>query len=179
MSSLSARTDYTASVAELSERAVSERVPSLARETLRVVNRRDPLTVPEGTSLGECLRLVELSGTGDSVVVADPDGRLRGVLTERDIFGVMVGGQVDLDASVETLMNRTPRTLRLEQTVHDAIALFADGRYRNVPLVDDAGGVVGMVRQQDILKYLAEAFPEELLNLPPRPHQRMKESEGA
>ena len=179
MGSLSARTDYTASVAELSERAVSERVPSLARETLRVVNRRDPLTVPEGTSLGECLRLVELSGTGDSVVVADPDGRLRGVLTERDIFGVMVGGQVDLDASVETLMNRTPRTLRLEQTVHDAIALFADGRYRNVPLVDDAGGVVGMVRQQDILKYLAEAFPEELLNLPPRPHQRMKESEGA
>ncbi len=166
-------------MAELSERAVSERVPSLARETLRVVNRRDPLTVPEGTSLGECLRLVELSGTGDSVVVADPDGRLRGVLTERDIFGVMVGGQVDLDASVETLMNRTPRTLRLEQTVHDAIALFADGRYRNVPLVDDAGGVVGMVRQQDILKYLAEAFPEELLNLPPRPHQRMKESEGA
>ena len=179
MGSLSARTDYTASVAELSERAVSERVPSLARETLRVVNRRDPLTVPEGTPLGECLRLVELSGTGDSVVVADPDGRLRGVLTERDIFGVMVGGQVDLDAPVETLMNRTPRTLRLEQTVHDAIALFADGRYRNVPLVDDAGGVVGMVRQQDILNYLAEAFPEELLNLPPRPHQRMKESEGA
>ena len=36
-----------------------------------------------------------------------------------------------------------------------------------------------MVRQQDILKYLAEAFPEELLNFPPRPHQRMKESEGA
>ena len=166
-------------MAELSERAVSERVPSLARETLRVVNRRDPLTVPEGTSLGECLRLVELSGTGDSVVVADPDGRLRGVLTERDIFGVMVGGQVDLDASVETLMNRTPRTLRLEQTVHDAIALFADGRYRNVPLVDDAGAVVGMVRQQDILKYLAEAFPEELLNLPPRPHQLMDATEGA
>ena len=40
-------------------------------------------------------------------------------------------------------------------------------------------GSSGIVRQQDLLKYLAEAFPEELLNLPPRPHQRMKESEGA
>jgi len=166
-------------VAELTERAVSTRVPSLARETLRIVNRRDPLTVPEGTSLGECLRLVEVSGTGDSVVVADPDGRLKGVLTERDIFGVMVGGQVDLAAPVETLMNRKPRTLHPEQTVRDAIVLFADGRFRNVPLVDEDDRVVGMVRQQDILKYLAEAFPEELLNLPPRPHQRMKESEGA
>jgi CBS domain-containing protein len=166
-------------VAEITERAISARVPSLAAETLRVVNRRDPLTVAEGTSLGECLRLVELSGTGDSVVVADADGRLLGVLTERDIFGIMVGGRVDLDAPVESLMNRKPRTLRLEQTVRDAIVLFADGRYRNVPIVDDDGRVVGMVRQQDILKYLAEAFPEELLNLPPRPHQRMKETEGA
>jgi CBS domain-containing protein len=166
-------------VAELTERAVSARVPSLARETLRVVQRRDPLTVPEGTSLGACLSLVETSGIGDSVVVTDAAGRIRGVLTERDIFGVIVGGEVDLEAPVETLMNRKPRTLRLEQTVRDAIVLFADGRYRNVPIVDDDGRVVGMVRQQDLLKYLAEAFPEELLNLPPRPHQRMKESEGA
>ena len=48
------------------------------------------------------------------------------------------------------------------------------GRYRNVPLVDDDGPSSGVVRQQDIIKYLAESFPEELLNLPPRPHQRMK-----
>ena len=166
-------------MAELTERAVSARVPSLARETLRVVNRRDPLTVPAGTSLGECFHLVEASGSGDSVVVTDDAGRLLGVLTERDIFGVMVGGPIDLSASVETLMNRRPRTLRLEQTVRDAIVLFSDGRYRNVPLVDEDDRVVGIVRQQDILKYLAEAFPEELLNLPPRPHQRMTESEGA
>ena len=56
---------------------------------------------------------------------------------------------------------------------------MATGVYRNVPIVDDDRRVVGIVRQVDILKYLAEAFPEELLNLPPRPHQRMKESEGA
>ena len=31
----------------------------------------------------------------------------------------------------------------------------------------------------DVLRYLAEAFPQEVLNLPPRPHQKMKESEGA
>jgi CBS-domain-containing membrane protein len=53
------------------------------------------------------------------------------------------------------------------------------GRYRNVPIVDDDGRILGIVRQVDILKYLAEAFPESLLNLPPRPHQTMKESEGA
>ena len=53
------------------------------------------------------------------------------------------------------------------------------GRYRNVPMVDEAGTLVGVVRQQDIISYLAESFPEELLNLPPRPHQKMKKAEGA
>ena len=76
-------------------------------------------------------------------------------------------------------MNREPRTFRIDDTVHDAIQLMATGVYRNVPIVDEDRRVVGIVRQVDILKYLAEAFPEELLNLPPRPHQRMKESEGA
>ena len=52
------------------------------------------------------------------------------------------------------------------------------GRYRNVPLLDEDDFLIGVVRPQDILKYLAEAFPEELLNPPPRPHQRMRKAEG-
>ena len=30
-----------------------------------------------------------------------------------------------------------------------------------------------------VLAYIAEAFPAEILNLPPRPHQRLEEPEGA
>jgi CBS domain-containing protein len=75
-------------------------------------------------------------------------------------------------------MTTEPRTLHLDQPVRDAIVLMQTGRYRNVPLVDDDGGLVGVVRPVDLLKYLAEAFPEELLNLPPRPHQLMEQAEG-
>jgi CBS domain-containing protein len=137
------------------------------------------VTVKPGTSLADCLRAIQRTGTGDSVFVCEPDGRLVGVLTERDIFGRIVGGDVDLTQPVEHLMTTQPRTLDLEQTIRDAIELMQTGRYRNVPVVDPRGHLVGVVRQTDILKYLAESFPEELLNLPPRPHQRMKEPEGA
>ena len=164
---------------DLTERAVARRVPILTDERLRVLSRRQPVTVPPGTSLADCLRAIQRSGTGDSVFVCAADGRLAGVLTERDIFGRIVGGDIDLSQPVESLMTTEPRTLDLEQTIRDAIDLMQTGRYRNVPLVDDDGNLVGVVRQADIIKYLAESFPEELLNLPPRPHQRMKEPEGA
>ena len=101
------------------------------------------------------------------------------MLTERDIFGRIVGGNVDLNRPVETLMTSDPHTLDLDQTILDAILLMQTGRFRNVPVVDETGHLVGVVRQSDIIKYLAESFPEELLNLPPRPHQRMKQPEGA
>ena len=76
-------------------------------------------------------------------------------------------------------MNISPHTLRMDSTVREALELMQTGRFRNVPIIDEDGVLVGIVREQDILKYLAETFPEELLNLPPRPHQQMQESEGA
>ncbi len=164
---------------DLTERAVASRVPSLADEKLSLIARRDPVTVRPGTSLGACIARIRDTGTGDSVFVTDEDGRLCGVLTERDIFANLVGHEVDLDQPVEALMNKEPRTLHLDQMVRDAIDLMQTGRYRNVPLVDDAGRLVGVIRPVDVLQYLAEAFPEELLNLPPRPHQRMRQPEGA
>ena len=48
-----------------------------------------------------------------------------------------------------------------------------------VDLAVPKGTVVGLLRQQDLLEYIAEAFPQEILNLPPRPHQTMEEQEGA
>ena len=166
---------------ELTERAVAARVPTLLDERLQVVGRKAPVTVPPGTSLVECLAAIRRSGTGDSVFVVGSDGRLAGVLTERDIFGRLVGGDVppiDLSQPVETLMTTRPHHLHLEETVRDAIELMQTGRYRNVPLLDDDDTLQGVIRPQDVLKYLAEAFPEELLNLPPRPHQTMHRAEG-
>jgi CBS domain-containing protein len=166
-------------VTDLTERAVASRVPGLIDEKLKSLTRREPLTVSPGTPLQACLDRIRQGGTGDSVFVTDPGGRLLGVLTERDIFGRLLSPDVDLTQPVERLMVDHPNTLHLDEPVRRAIELMQTGKFRNVPLVDDAGVLVGVVRPVDVLKYLAEAFPEELLNLPPRPHQLMDATEGA
>jgi CBS domain-containing protein len=153
-------------------------VPAIVAEPLKVVSRRDPLRVPPGTSLTDALAAIRQAGTGDSVFVTDERGFLLGVLTERDIFGLVVLGEIDLVEPVESMMTTDPQRLHLDDPVSAAIELMQTGRYRNVPLVDDDDCLVGVVRPQDILKYLAEAFPTELLNLPPRPHQQMEQPEG-
>ena len=49
--------------------------------------------------------------------------------------------------------------------------------YRTLPVMTD-GSVVGLVRLGDLLRHLAEEYPEDVLNLPPRPRQVMERPEG-
>jgi hypothetical protein len=54
-----------------------------------------------------------------------------------------------------------------------------DAGERNIPIVGDDGKAVSVLRTIDIIHFLAEAFPATVMNLPPRPHQKILEPEGA
>lgn len=115
---------------------------------------------------------------GDCLLVCQ-EHRLVGIITERDVLMKVLGKDVDLESEVDAFMTSDPDTLTLEDTVGAALEMMDRGGYRNVPLLGKDGEVTGLLRSQDVLEYVAEAFPEEVLNLPPRPHQKMEEPEGA
>jgi CBS-domain-containing membrane protein len=52
------------------------------------------------------------------------------------------------------------------------------GGFRSVPVVDEEDRVIGCVRHKDIVKYLAQHFPAQVLNLPPDPERIALEREG-
>jgi CBS domain-containing protein len=52
------------------------------------------------------------------------------------------------------------------------------GGFRHVPLVDSDGRPVGILSVKDIVDYLAEHFPREVLNIPPEPGKQPRIPEG-
>jgi CBS domain-containing protein len=149
----------------------------LRNEKVRAVAQHEPVSVPPDLALDQALAGMRRGG-GDALLVID-GGRLVGIVTERDVLNRVLGHEVDVTRPVRDFMTTEPATLDVESTLFDAMLAMESGHYRNLPLVDDAGHVVGMLRQQDLLEYVAEAFPQEILNLPPRPHQFMEAPEGA
>lgn len=149
----------------------------LRTERIKVLGHRDPVTVPAGTTLADAIGAMQESG-GEPILITE-SGRLAGVITERDVLMKVLGGDSDLAGPVDAVMTPDPHTLTSEATVHDALEMMDRGGYRTIPLMDGNGSLEGLLRQQDILGYVAEAFPQEILNLPPRPHQVMEEQEGA
>lgn len=149
----------------------------LRNEKVRAVAQEEPVSVAPGTRLDEALAQMRRGG-GDALLIIDND-RLIGIVTERDVLTRVLGQDIDGSRPVSDFMSREPRTLSAEATLFEAMTAMESGRYRNLPLIDGKGTVVGMLRQQDLLAYVAEAFPQEILNLPPRPHQTMEAPEGA
>ncbi len=146
-------------------------------EKARALTQREPGTVAPNASLRDALAQMRAHG-GDAVLVTD--GRqLAGILTERDVLLRVLGSNVDESKPVSDFMTADPHTLSADASAFEAMQAMESGHYRNLPLVDADGTLVGVLRQQDVIEYLAEAFPQEILNLPPRPHQMAEQPEGA
>ncbi len=77
-----------------------------------------------------------------------------------------------------SLMSDRPVTIGLNEALAEALRAMVEGGYRHIPVVDDDGRQVGLLSSRVILRFIADQYPESVLNLPPRLHQVMSRSEG-
>jgi len=151
----------------------------LQSERIRALGRHDAVAVDAGTPISQVIRQMQsAASTSRGAAIVTREGRLTGIVTERDVLLKVLGRDVDPGGPVEGIMTADPETLTADGSLREALAMMEHGHYRHIPIVEDDGAVVGILSQQDVLEYVAEAFPQEILNLPPRPHQKMEKEEG-
>jgi arabinose-5-phosphate isomerase len=101
-----------------------------------------------GTRMSEAV--VEMSAKGFGCVgIADADGKLVGIVTDGDLRRHM---RPDLlDARVETVMTRSPKTVRPEQLASEALEIINSSKITAL-IVAKAGKPVGIVHFHDLLR---------------------------
>ena len=148
----------------------------LDSETVGSLETGQPLTVPAGTAFRDVIARMQELKSGSLLVVRDE--LLTGIVTERDVLRVIATGG-DLDAAIDEYMTAEPVTIEAGETVGRAIQNMAQGRYRRLPIVDQEGATVGIVKVSHILRYLVEHFPRAVYTLPPSPNPTTHKREGA
>lgn len=113
-------------------------------------------------------------------VLVEEHGRLLGIFTERDVLAKVAAGSLDLDRTrVDAVMTPDPESLSPDDRVSYALNKMSLGGFRRIPLVDKHGCPVGVVSMRNVVDFIVDLFPSEVLNLPPHPDQEPRTREGA
>jgi CBS domain-containing protein len=135
-----------------------------------------PVAIGIDASIGAALAAVQSKGQGYVLVVEG--GRPRGIMSERDVLMKIVARDIKYDTNVMEVASRIPVTLTPSETIARAIKIMIADGADYIPIVPSDGRATAVLRAQDVMHFLAEAFPREILNLPPRPNQTLPKPEG-
>jgi signal-transduction protein with cAMP-binding, CBS, and nucleotidyltransferase domain len=131
---------------------------------------RDQLlvTLPPSARIAEAIDCMQERRIGAVLVVVGE--KLAGIVTERDILLKVVGSGLDPEAEpVSRIMTPDPETLRLDDQLAYLLNTMRVGGFRHVPIVDEHDRPIRLISLRDVLAYIVDRFPQEILNIPSRP----------
>lgn len=121
-------------------------------------------TATRDNTLQDVARLMRDGDMGSVPVVED--GRLVGIVTDRDIVVRSIADGRDASSSVADAMTADVFSVKPDDFAFEAVRLMGDKQVRRVPVVDDDGRLVGIIAMADIAlemedeKEIAETLEE-------------------
>lgn len=88
-----------------------------------------------------------------AVVVTGPEGRLEGIVSERDVVRRLHHDGTVINNDVRSIMTAQVHTCAPDDDLDDVMQTMTRERFRHVPTVDDEGRVVGIVSIGDVVKH--------------------------
>lgn len=133
----------------------------MAQITVRELMTPNPITVEHGQTVGKAAELMARFDVRRLPVLRD--GKLVGIISDRDVRQMSGRPSVKLQKTaadeaylrlpVEEAMTLNVITIRESQPVKDAIALLLKHKIGGLPVLGRDGGLVGVLSEQDVLKY--------------------------
>lgn len=113
------------------------------------VMTKDPITLPEDTSIIEAARRMRDDGVGN-VIVTGGDGRIAGLVTDRDlVMRIVAEGRNVETSTLADARSGDVVTVPSDDSADDVVRLMRERAIRRVPVVD-GDRVVGIVSIGDL-----------------------------
>lgn len=122
---------------------------------------KNVITVTPGVSMMKASRMMKEHDVRRLPVV-DDDGRLLGIVSDRDVKEASPSKATTLDMhelyyllseiKVKDIMTRNPISMRGDDSMEQAALVMVDKHFGAIPIVDESGKVTGIITDSDIFK---------------------------
>jgi signal-transduction protein with cAMP-binding, CBS, and nucleotidyltransferase domain len=123
---------------------------------------REVVTCGRRASAADIAQLMREHHVG-TLVVTEPREEQQvpvGIITDRDLVVQVLARRVEPEAVAAEDMMAEPRTVAVSETVYDAIWHMRRHGIRRLPVVDEHGGLCGIVTADDLIQYVAEELTQ-------------------
>lgn len=144
-----------------SAREMIERVVEMTRQTVAEVmtERSSMLTLPASVSALDAARAFTESGRSRVPLFGENRDDIVGVLYAKDLFPRLV--DADPDTVIPRKLARPPLFVPETKVAHDLLAEFRARRVQLAVVLDEYGGVSGLVTLEDLLEELVGLIDDE------------------
>lgn len=118
-----------------------------------------PIVVEKGDGLSEVVKKLIANNVG-ALPVIDELGVVQGIITMRDIIGLMGTGSEPMGVAVSEIMTRKITKIGPESSMAEAVRFMSDMRVRRLPVANSDGDLLGMVSNKDILRLVSRLRTE-------------------
>lgn len=131
----------------------AERPGSRLMDRAEYKSKPRPLTAPPDRTVYEAVSAMSDKNYG-CVIIVDPDDKVIGVVTERDIMNKLVAKGMDAKTTkLSEIMTAEPRLAHEDDLMTDWLRIMSNERFRRLPVVDDAGRIKAVFTQGDFVSY--------------------------
>lgn len=162
---------------------LSERIPlEVQGVPVSQIMIREPYTCTQSNSVSDVVRMLAQNKVS-SMPVVDDSGQVVGFISDGDIMGaiaqhrahtIFTGGDASMlyfddqsleqridglkDRNVMDFATRKVVCARPDQSIARVAALLAKKKFKKLPVVDDEGRLVGVIRRSAITQYLFQVI---------------------
>lgn len=112
------------------------------------------------TDCREVARMMAEHDVG-AVPVLDNEGRLEGIVTDRDICCRVVASGLSFETPIREIMSREPCTIYPDTDLKEIERLMREYKVRRLPVVDADHRLQGFVSQADLLREVPHGWRKD------------------
>ena len=102
--------------------------------------------------IADAVAVMDAQNVG-SILILDPDDKLAGIFTERDLMHCFAKEISLRDWPISKVMTRNPVTLDSSEDINVAIKLMSEKKIRHLPITED-GKLIGVVSYRYVVSFL-------------------------
>jgi len=110
------------------------------------------------TSVKQVAKLMKDEDVGCVVVLQD--GKLSGIVTDRDLAVRCLADSFDGNSPVQKVMTKPVLTASVDDGIHDVVEKMKKNEIRRIPVVDKSGKTIGVLSFGDVFGLLSQEFSD-------------------